>query len=600
MSMPVIGRGKSGGGGESKRVRRLGLTIIAILLGGGLVLLGWSVVYMPAWTGSRGGVGGVLPGTLPGKPNIGSGPACADTCPKANDGVCNEGRHAEPGGPAVAVECDLGTDCSDCGPWGGHLPRWDGEESGPIAFALSKGMVVQVKATATEPRYLQPITLKERDPDVSAMLDNYGALEGGVMRVVHEILGAGQCVGGGGARELVLDVGANFGVFALYAAAEGCRVIAWEPVDTFRAFLHHGIALNNLTHLVTVRNAAVSDASNQVTIGVPKDGTYYGLASVDNLNLQPNEVARTITVKSERLDAVVKVEKIGRPRLLKIDVEGYEPQVLRSAARVLPLIEHILTEHSPGIFERSRNFTALRDASESLQSLLRAGFVAAHLPLRFATPWPPKLMPDHYKDPLPWLEEVTLSALALDIRQASMREQIEGNGAQHLGCPIPEELKRFPVWAGCNEWAYAAHPKSFRSALGFNTNVWLTRGVNVWRAPSSGGPPDVSLGPTGVDGDPTPAGVMKLWGQASLFAPGQDLAKAWASDANKGQSSGFMACDGLGASHQIIFHCPCTKPEVCGEEAKVVQSLMAQGKMPMQGWETEGHAVARKSRRRVL
>ena len=22
------------------------------------------------------------------------------------------------------VLCDLGTDCGDCGPWGGHLPRW--------------------------------------------------------------------------------------------------------------------------------------------------------------------------------------------------------------------------------------------------------------------------------------------------------------------------------------------------------------------------------------------------------------------------------------------------------------------------------------------
>ena len=57
----------------------------------------------------------------------------------------------------------------------------------------------------------------------------------------------------GGARALVLDVGANFGYFALGAAAAGCRVIAWEPIQLFRAFLHHGIALNHLTHLIRVR-----------------------------------------------------------------------------------------------------------------------------------------------------------------------------------------------------------------------------------------------------------------------------------------------------------------------------------------------------------
>ncbi len=54
------------------------------------------------------------------------------------------------------------------------------------------------------------------------------------MQVVDEILGSNQCDRPGGARALVLDVGANFGYFALMAAMYGCRVIAWEPVETFR------------------------------------------------------------------------------------------------------------------------------------------------------------------------------------------------------------------------------------------------------------------------------------------------------------------------------------------------------------------------------
>ena len=32
-----------------------------------------------------------------------------------------------------------------------------------------------------------------------------------------------------------------------------CRVIAWEPVPRFRDFLEYGVALNNLSALVTVR-----------------------------------------------------------------------------------------------------------------------------------------------------------------------------------------------------------------------------------------------------------------------------------------------------------------------------------------------------------
>ena len=40
------------------------------------------------------------------------------------------------------------------------------------------------------------------------------------------------------------------------------------------------------------------------------------------------------------------------------------------------------------------------------------------------------------------------------------QEEVEGKDGRR--CPIPDELKRFPVWAGCGEWAYAAHPKGFR------------------------------------------------------------------------------------------------------------------------------------------
>lgn len=48
---------------------------------------------------------------------------CSDTCPAAQDGVCQEGRrsmHRSGSGSAdgpLEVLCDLGTDCFDCGPW---------------------------------------------------------------------------------------------------------------------------------------------------------------------------------------------------------------------------------------------------------------------------------------------------------------------------------------------------------------------------------------------------------------------------------------------------------------------------------------------------
>jgi hypothetical protein len=55
---------------------------------------------------------------------------CSDACPRANDGVCDDGRRglrrgggAGPADGPFAVACDLGTDCSDCGAWEFTGPR---------------------------------------------------------------------------------------------------------------------------------------------------------------------------------------------------------------------------------------------------------------------------------------------------------------------------------------------------------------------------------------------------------------------------------------------------------------------------------------------
>ncbi|KAL6745128.1 S-adenosyl-L-methionine-dependent methyltransferase [Haematococcus lacustris] len=312
----------------------------------------------------------------PAPPQARSPPACQDTCFKARDGVCDEVRWlASSAAASLEALCDLGTDCQDCGPWGGHLVdpswlEWEGAHPvrpsppggalgyssapgspapGPVAFARHQGASVRIKRSSTQPSFLQPITSAAADPDVSAMLEGYGAREGGITRAVAEAL-SGHCYDPrhGSGRRLVLEVGAAQGYYALYAARLGCRVIAWEPVPLYRAFLALGVALNNLSHLV--RGAAVSDlpSGSLVRLGVPRNGTYWALASVEDLNLHPHEVDHSIRVRTERIDDVVAAHEA--VLLLKVDVEGYEPQVLSSASALLasPHLSHVLLEYSPG------------------------------------------------------------------------------------------------------------------------------------------------------------------------------------------------------------------------------------------------------------
>ena len=158
------------------------------------------------------------------------------------------------------------------------------------------------------------------------------------------------CATAGG---VVLDVGANLGYYALYAARLGCRVMAWEPIPLFGAFLRASAAINGLSHRIDVRRAVASDqAGTSHTMLVPRNG--WDVSSVGGLNQAgvSNPTWRAVRAIAERLDDVV----LGEPRVcaLKLDTEGFEPAVIRGAHRLLRTSppHAVLVEYNPGAVER--------------------------------------------------------------------------------------------------------------------------------------------------------------------------------------------------------------------------------------------------------
>lgn len=69
------------------------------------------------------------------------------------------------------------------------------------------------------------------------------------------------------------------------------RVVALEPVPLFLAYLEWSAAANRVAHLVTHRALAMAERPGPppLELALAKDGTYWGLASVDALNLHPHE-----------------------------------------------------------------------------------------------------------------------------------------------------------------------------------------------------------------------------------------------------------------------------------------------------------------------
>jgi FkbM family methyltransferase len=123
-------------------------------------------------------------------------------------------------------------------------------------------------------------------------------------------------------NDVVYDLGANVGFYALLAAKLGARVLAFEPVARNLAYLRRHIELNECEN-VTIVAAAVSDHSGTAHFREGPAPTVGALVDDDSAGYDVPVVA---------LDDIVGTPV---PQLVKIDVEGAEAAVLHGAHRLL-------------------------------------------------------------------------------------------------------------------------------------------------------------------------------------------------------------------------------------------------------------------------
>jgi len=120
-------------------------------------------------------------------------------------------------------------------------------------------------------------------------------------------------------KGLVVDVGANTGYFSFVALSKGCPVIAFEPNTIHTPYFMETMKLNNFSmDKLTHHELFVSSTKNDVEF----DGwsAYEGLKDENK-----TELVKTIAIKDVCDECL----------FLKIDVEGYEPDAMKSAKSLL-------------------------------------------------------------------------------------------------------------------------------------------------------------------------------------------------------------------------------------------------------------------------
>lgn len=165
-----------------------------------------------------------------------------------------------------------------------------------------------------------------------------------------------------------VDVGANVGYFTALAAdcvgQEGA-VYAIEPQPDIHKHLERMVEKNGLLNVCTVCGG-LSDKPGKLPLYLPADP-----AAGHNATMTAHSTTRCVSVPVYTLDHCMSEWGIYQIDLLKIDVEGHEPQVLRGAQRAFAerRIKAVLCEF---------NDFWLRFAGSSAQDLYRtfidAGF----------------------------------------------------------------------------------------------------------------------------------------------------------------------------------------------------------------------------------
>jgi FkbM family methyltransferase len=141
--------------------------------------------------------------------------------------------------------------------------------------------------------------------------------------------------------KVVIDAGAHNGEFSLLAALMGAKkVYAFEPVSETSKILSRNIDLSGMNNKIKVISKALGDKNEEANISFDFVGD--GSAKILKNN-NGEDKHNSEKIKIIQLDGFVKKEKITNIGFIKMDVEGFEENVLIGSKKTIKRDKPILS-----------------------------------------------------------------------------------------------------------------------------------------------------------------------------------------------------------------------------------------------------------------
>jgi len=178
----------------------------------------------------------------------------------------------------------------------------------------------------------------------------------------------------------VIDVGANRGQFALYSRVRfpDATIYCFEPLRAPREKLERLFADDSR---VTVFAVAAGAHSGEVMINVSRQNDSSSLLPAADLQAQRfpgTEMVGTEEIAITTLDVASEGLELTSPVLLKLDVQGFELEALRGAAKLLEQVDAVLCECSfVSFYEGQPLFPDIAEFLEQRGFSITAGAISA-------------------------------------------------------------------------------------------------------------------------------------------------------------------------------------------------------------------------------